>query len=179
MKIIIAISVSLCLFSCGNQRVNQTEGVDSLKTVDKDSMKRNEFDYEGQFKLEKYLANDQPDTATIQVIDFNCSLIIDPSSDQVDEMKKRLSEEDLSTIADDNLFYQWQAKQLIDSAGVKAAAAKKRFIKFIGTDKSWVLDIRKKDLPAWNLILFNRKKDPQPVSTTSLTFEKIKEFFEK
>ncbi len=178
MRIIIGIIFILGLFGCGRTKDNKSGVTDSLK-VSADSVKKDEFDYDSQFKLENYIVEDQTDTSKVQVIDFSCALIIDPTADQVDEMKKKEGEENFYVGADDAIFYQAQALDLIDSAVVKKEFVKKQFIKFIGVDKTWTLDIRKKNLPAWNLILFNRKKTPQPEPTISLTFEKVKEYFEK
>src|SRR5277367_5060123 len=104
MRIMIGMVFSLWLISCGKTKDNKTVEADGLKILAADSIKRNEFDYEGHFKLENYLVSDQTDTSKVQIIDFDCALIIGPTSDQINEMTKNEKGEDLSTIADDNYF---------------------------------------------------------------------------
>ena len=59
-----------------------------------------------------------------------------------------------------------------------ARIATKQFVKLVGEQISWTLDIRKKDMPAWNLILFKKTKTPLIVPTIGLTTEKVRDYFE-
>jgi len=60
---------------------------------------------------------------------------------------------------------------------VKIIVAKKDYIQING-NKKWVLDIRKKSLPLWNLIFFVKEKDPIVVSAIDLDISKIEEYFD-
>jgi len=177
MRLFCAIILSLSLLSCGKTKETATTS-DTLITSTPDSTKAGKFDYDAQFKLENYLA-EQTDTSKVQTIAFDCAVIIYPSPDQIEEMEKAEGEENFATIADDASFYQSQASQIIDSVGIKTVMANKPFLKFTGSKKNWTLDIRKKNLPAWNLILFNKNKSPLVSPTISLTSEMVRTYFDK
>ena len=118
MRIVSVLILSLTLWSCEKTKENKTANEnDGLKT---DSIKANAFDYDSQFKLENYLVTESStDTSNIQTIDADCSLLIYPTPEQIEEMKKTEGEEDFYTGADDSNFYQTQASQAIDSVGIK------------------------------------------------------------
>lgn len=177
MRFFFVIILSLFLLSCGKTKETSTVS-DTLKTSKPDSTKT-EFDYEAQFKLESYLAGEQTDTSKVQTIAFDCAVLVYPTDEQIEEMKKTGSEEDFETVADDASFYQYQASQTIDSVSIKTVVAKKQFLKFLGSEKNWTLDIRKKNLPAWNLIFFKKNKSPLVTPTITLTSEMVRTYFDK
>jgi hypothetical protein len=128
------------------------------------------------YNLQSYLTDaDSPNTETI---DFDCAILIFPTEEQIERMKKDYKEEDFYIVADDNNWYQSKAIDIIDSLGVKQITAKERYIKLKGENKTWTLDIRRDNLPSWNLIFFKRTKDPQVISTVDLTPEATRDFFE-
>lgn len=177
MRSLSILFLSILLCTCGKIKENTATAADSLKT---DSIKTETFDYNSQFKLENYLINERSlDTSKIQTITADCAILIYPTDEQIEEMKKTEGEEDFYVGADDSNFYQAQASQTIDSVGVTIKTATKQFLKFNGNQKTWLLNIRKKNLPAWNLIFFNRNKSPEVVPTIMLTKEKVKSYFEK
>lgn len=177
MRFPLAFTLSLTLLSCGKKQ-DSTTASNRIKISGSDSTKAGDFDYNAQFNLENYLVGDQTDTSKVHVVDFNCAVLIYPTHEQVEEMKKKEGEDDFYTIADDATFYQTRAIQLIDSAGIKTVGTQKQFIKFVSAETSWTLDVRKKNLPAWNLILFNKKKAPQPTASVSVTYDLLKSYFE-
>ncbi len=130
------------------------------------------------FKLESYLDSDPVDTTKVQPIDYKCALLIYPNEKQIEEMKKEYGE-DFFTIADDGNYYQGTAIGLLDSLKIKTISANKPFIRFIGTNKTWTLNLTRKGLPAWNLIFFARNKEPEIIGTAGLTTEKVNEFFQR
>ena len=178
MRLFSTIILSIGLLSCGKTKETTAES-DTLKTSKPDSTKVGAFDYDAQFKLENYLADEQADTSKVQSIGFDCTIVIYPTDEQIEEMKKDEGEEDFYVGADDSNFYQSQAMQIVDSVGIKTVMAKKQFLKFTGTEKTWTLDIRKKNLPAWNLILFKKNKSPLATPTISLTSEIVRAYFDK
>lgn len=176
MKQVSVIALCIALLSC-RQKQNVTNATQPIKISGSTSAKADD-EYNAQFKLENYFAGEQPDASKVQVIDYTCAVIISPTHEQVEEMKKTEGEEEFYTIADDANFYQTRAIELVDSAGIKTAGTQKQFIKFVGSASSWTLDIRKKNLPAWNVILFNTKKAPEPTGAVNLTYESVKKYFE-
>lgn len=176
MKYLSVIILCFTLLSCGKKQdvANTTQPI----KISGSALAKADDEYNAQFKLENYLAGEHTDASKVQVIDFNCAVLISPTHEQIEEMKKTEGEDEFYTIADDANFYQTRAIELIDSVGIKTAGTQKQFIKFVGSESSWTLDIRKKNLPAWNVILFNRNKTPQPTGAVSLTYESIKKYFE-
>lgn len=135
------------------------------------------YDYDNYFQLESYLIKDKLEDKEFEIIDFDCAILIYPTDEQIDEMKKEFGE-DFYTIADDNLWYQAQAIGIIDSMHVKQFSTTDRFIRFEGKNNNWDLDIRKKNLPAWNLIFFKKTKEPKIISTIDVNVESVKQYFD-
>jgi hypothetical protein len=129
------------------------------------------------FELKSYLDDQKVDTASLQTIDYRCALVIDPTDEQIQEMKKKYGEDDFYTMADDGNYYQATATKLLDSLGIKTVWANKPFVRFIGANKVWTLNLGRKGLPVWNLILFNKNKEPKIVGTAGLTTEAIDNYF--
>lgn len=169
--------LSFLLCACGKTKENTATTTDSLKT---DSVKTEAFDYDSQFKLENYLVSESSiDTSKVQTIATDCAILIYPTDEQIAEMKKSEGEENFATIVDDSNWYQALAIDAIDSVGITKEGAERQFLKLVGDKNSWTLDIRKKNLPSWNLIFFKRSKAPEVVPTVMLTKEKVKSYFEK
>jgi hypothetical protein len=151
----------------------QTLGQDSIKAMTASGFDENNF--ESYINLENYTVADA-DSANIQSINFNCAVVVNPTDDQVQSMEKEYGD-DFATMADDYSFYQSEAIIKFDSAKVKVVDAEKRFVKLIGTSRSWILDLRKDGAPEWNIILFNIDKEPQVSSAIDITYEKVGEYF--
>jgi hypothetical protein len=165
----ISIFLLAWLVSASCARVNKNESSsasDSTTTV---------FDYSMMYALESYLAPDHVAASDIQMIDTTCAVIIYPSPGQFEQMEQDMGE-DFETMVDDGNFYQSAAVGMLDSLGVKTVMAKSRYIGISG--HSLTLDMRKKHLPAWNLILYNVHKQPIIVSSATLTVGDIVAYFE-
>lgn len=135
------------------------------------------FDYESFFNLQSYFTEEKIEDKNFEIIDFDCAILIYPTNAQIDKMKKEFGEEEFYTIADDNNWYQGQAIELIDSVGIKKIMLKGQFLKLIGRQMNWDLDLRKKNLPSWNLIFFKTDKEPKIVSTMDMTVEEVHDYF--
>lgn len=131
------------------------------------------------WKLDTYLTQESPDTASIQRITSDCAVFIYPTDDQIDELTRENGEEDFSTIADDSNYYQSIAMDLLDSARITTVTASRHYIKFTGENNTWLLDIRKKGAVTWGIILFTKTKQPEIVSAIDLTEERINQYFHK
>ena len=173
------------LWSCSktsNSKSGDTH-VDSLAVVNSNSSKGDmtatpEIDYESLFKLESYLTNNVTVDTSLQIIDYDCAILIYPNDKQIEEMKKTEGEENFYTAADDANWYQGLAIGTMDSVGVKQISASGQFLRLRGKSRTWDLDVRKKNFPPWNLIFFKRDKEPEIISTVDLTTQKVKEYFE-
>lgn len=183
MKSLHAFIVLFVLMSCTSKKQqSDSKTTDSLTihSVDKiELVDTSKFEYEDYERLESYLSKIEIKNSNFEVIDFDCAILIYPTDRQIEEMKKENGEDDFYTIADDSQYYQGTAIRIIDSIGIKTITASKQFLRLKGKDKSWDLDIRKKNLPAWNIIFFKRTKEPKIISAIDLTVEQTKQFFEK
>jgi len=179
MRLRIIVIISLGLWSCSKtaDTSSNLQHADTLKSK-VDSIATYEFDYDAQFKLDNYLTTDSFDEKTNDLIDFDCAILIYPTSEQIDEMKRNEGEEDFYIGADDSNWYQAMAIEIIDSVGIKKLTASGRYLRLRGQNKTWDLDIRKKNLPAWNLIFFKSTKEPKIISTIDLTVDEAKNYFE-
>ena len=127
--------------------------------------------------IDDYLVEGITDSA-VQNISGSLVLIIQPTEEQIDEMIKEYGEDTFYTVSDDANFYQGTALGLIDSIGVKTATAEKRYIRYRGVIREWLLDVRKQNTPPWNMIFFHPEKRPEIVSSIDVSEEMIKDFFE-
>lgn len=185
MRLRLVFILSIGLWSCSKTSDKKSlSGIsDSLTTTTVDAhseviiVDTTSYDYDSYFKLESYLTKDKIENKNFEIIDFDCAILIYPTSDQIDQMKKEYGEEAFYTVADDNSWYQEQAIGMIDSVGVKKTTVKGQFLKLKGRQMTWDLDIRKKNLPTWNLIFFKTDKGPKIISTVDLTVDEVKKYF--
>lgn len=172
--IIFVLGLSSCSRTTGNNSSTKIDNVNNLlvdttKTV---------IDYESLFKLESFLVTNPVDTSLVQTIDFDCVILVYPTAEQIEEIKKEEGEDDFYTIADDNNWYQGLAIEMVDSVGVKKEEASRQFIRLIGENETWTLDLRKKNLPMWNMVFFKRDKKPLIIQTIELTTDTVRDYFE-
>jgi hypothetical protein len=146
---------------------------DSIKAPIASAFDQNNSD--SYLNLNNYAVTDA-DTSNIESINFNCALIVNPTPEQVENLVTTYGD-DFSTMADDYTFYQSEAIVKFDSAKVKVVNAEKRFVRLIGSSRTWVLDLRKDGAPEWNIILFNIEKEPQVSSAIDVTYEKVGQYF--
>lgn len=183
MKLIFIFIVSVIgLFGCSKSKHQSNDILDSLTNLPTDTIEiidTTKFEYEDYQKLESYLSRNKIKNDIFETIDFDCAILIYPTDRQIENMKQEYGEDDFYTIADDNEYYQGQAiEYVIDSLGIKKVTASKQFLRLKGITKTWDLDIRKKNLPAWNIIFFKTTKSPEIISAIDLTVEQTKKYFE-
>src|SRR5688572_10234001 len=105
--------ITLMLASCGPSK---KEIVSEMKLVDKSAVSKpvdsvgtnqteSETNYEDQFKLEYYLADQSVDEDSVEEISESVAVLVYPNETQVDEMIKAYGEETFYTVADDAQFY--------------------------------------------------------------------------
>ena len=179
MRLSLVLIISIGLWSCSKTSDNKSNNIttDSLTTVTSDTITTHDLDYESLFKLDSYLTK-SIDNKKIETVDYDCAILIYPTDEQIEEMKKTVGEEDFYTIADDSQFYQGTAIGMIDSVGIKTKTVNGQFLRLKGNEKTWDLDIRKKNLPEWNIIFFMTTKEPKIISAIDLTVDEIRTYFE-
>lgn len=185
MRLRLVFILSIGLWSCSKTSDNKSLSVttDSVTTTTMDAnseimtVDTTSFNYDSYFKLESYLSKDNIKNSKFEIIDFDCAILIYPTVEQIDEMKKEEGEEDFYIGADDSNWYQAQAIYMIDSVGIKKTTARGQFLRLKGKQETWELNIRKKNLPTWNLIFFKTDKEPKIISTVDLTVDEVKKYF--
>lgn len=189
-------------FACNNPDKEKNISADSLSATSPDSLMRDpipmdtltldsltaeaksvfsQADSQSYFILTNYLTDPELKTRTaeIQLIDSTCAIIVYPTDEQLTALKKEYPN-DFMTLADTYSYYHGSAIEMLDSIDIGTINAEKRYLTFNGKkSKSWKLDIRKDGAPAWNLIFFNVSKEPQIISATDLSHDRILEYFDK
>lgn len=123
--------------------------------------------------LETYLSTRAVDSRLVQTIDSACAVLIYPDEEQIKALKLEGAEAYDVTV-DDGMYYQGMAIEVFNALNVRTVTAAKRFLRFQG----WLLDIRKRNLPSWNLILFTPNKEPRVVSAPTLERDSVAAYFD-
>jgi hypothetical protein len=174
INLIVVIFVWSC--SASHTKEQLTE-IDSIAAATEFGFDANTF--ESYLRLENYLAGAAVPEGELQVVSSSCAILVNPTAERLLEMTEDYGEDNLVTIIDDQGYFQSNARQILDWASISIVEAEKRFIKCSGENhKTWVLDTRKEGAPAWNIILFNSRKEPEPIPATDLTWNKVAQFFE-
>lgn len=166
------------VFSCSStQTEERNSAIDSTENIYENGFDSNTF--ESFLRLENYLTAAKITSPELQLIDSTCAIFVNPTEEQFIEMKKNYGEDGLATLTDDNGYFQSSARHILDSASIKITEVEKRFIRLVGeNNKTWLLDIRKEGAPAWNLIIFNTRKEPEIIPAIDLTHNKIVQYFD-
>ena len=130
------------------------------------------IDYDSIYNIKQYLEYGEPDSAEVQVIDFDCAVFISPSREQIDEM----GPSDYNMGRADYAPREKEQRKLCASNGIKIIKATRKYLEFRNSDRYYLMDIRKKGMPAWNVVLYKSGKSPF-VPTGWLTAEMLNEYF--
>lgn len=166
IRTITAACVVMMLISCARTKDTNTVQADEVKVElipDTTAVPMNAL-----YVLESYLTSHVPDTSELEVIDYNCAVLVDPTEEQIRIIGVEYGDEDFSIVADDNSWYKGNAMGLLDSLKIHSITARKPFISFHGDNGQWTLNLRKRGALPWNLIFFNVHKKPAIVSTVDL-----------
>ena len=177
-KIII---ILIIILSIAIQRSLKSQTTSSPKTTTIDSLNLDsttaDLDYNSYYRLESYLTNENVNPSELQIIDYTCAIIISPSIEQIEKEKTKMNPEDFYTIADDNLYYQQLAVKILDSLNIVTINSDKKFFLLSGNHQ-WTLNVRKRNLPLWNIIFFKTNKAPIIVSAIDLEVSQVKDYFD-
>lgn len=138
-------------------------------------------DSSSYFILTNYFKDPEivPERKELQVVDSTCAVIVYPTDEQLESLKTETGEKFME-FADNYSYYQGIAIEMLDSIDIGTVKAETRYITFKGPRKKlWELDVRKDGAPAWNLIFFKPNKDPEIISITALSRDKIMDYFER
>ena len=70
----------------------------------------------GLYILENYLTNLAVDTSELEIVDYSCAVLVDPTEEQIRVMRAEYGEEDFYIVADDNSWYKGNATKLLDAS---------------------------------------------------------------
>jgi hypothetical protein len=133
-----------------------------------------EGQYKARYRLENYLA--QVIDSGVQRIDFDCAVVINPTNGQLDQLKEILQHD-----FDENIRINTRHSEavgcIIESHGIPTLNATGQFLRFIGADRTWDLDIRKDTLAEWKFILFKKTKEPTVFPSVALTIKEVDQYF--
>jgi hypothetical protein len=175
-SVVVCISAVVVFLTCTSKHGNDEADIAAKNNLAADGFDPNTF--ESFLRLDNYLTDGQIRDEEIQTIDSTCAILVNPTESQFLEMRESYGDE-LAVITDDNGYFQSNARGILDSASVKMIEAEKRFIRLRGENKkTWVLDIRKEGAPPWNLIIFNRRKEPEIIPAVDLTQNKTLQYFD-
>lgn len=85
-------------------------------------------------------------------------VFIDPTEEEIEKMKKEVGEDDFYAIADDILYYRYNAQEYLKELGFPFCFTKEEKHKFIMADNK-KLSFEKK-CNDWSLVLWNGKEEP-------------------
>jgi hypothetical protein len=175
MRLRTAVFAALLLMSCARTKDTNTFQADEDKSAlipDTSAVPVN-----GLYILENYLTSHVADTSELEIVDYDCAVVVDPTEEQIRTMRAEYGEEDFYIVADDNSWYKGNAIELLDSLKIHSITADKPFISFHGQQGQWTLNLRKPGALPWNLIFFHTQKKPEIVSTVDLKPSDISAYF--
>jgi hypothetical protein len=95
------------------------------------------------------------------------AIFIDPTDEDVERMKKDNGEDVFYTIADDSLYYKWEAVEFLSKNGISYWFTKNEEHEFTAKESNSKYSI-KKECAGWCLILFNGKGEPEWASAVDI-----------
>jgi hypothetical protein len=86
------------------------------------------------------------------------AVFIDPTDEEIAAMKKEYGEEDFDTVADDAMYYSWQATEFLNGLNIPTCSTKDESHLFVTKDgREYRMD---RACDGWCLILWNGKEEP-------------------
>jgi hypothetical protein len=111
------------------------------------------------------------------VLNSAAAVIIEPDSIQIEKSKRASGEADFYAGADDYLYYLNLAQKFLDSVKMKTVVAKdKRFILFIGNEKSFELIKTDTLSELWTIYFFDPEMKAKKIDMTAIE-EEYKRYF--
>ncbi|MBT1701035.1 hypothetical protein KK083_29350 [Fulvivirgaceae bacterium PWU4] len=171
---LIAITIFLAVISCSKK--------EPLSDSCKDIIESDSFyyalplsvqQYKQMYRLENYLT---AGTDSVQTIDFDCAVIVNPTNEQVGELKK-MQGQDFEENAKIDTRHREAARCMIESRGIQTLTATGQFIRFTSKNQTWHLDVQRDMLPDWKLILYKEGNAPLILPGLTLTMEDVDQYF--
>ena len=128
------------------------------------------FDYKASFILENFISFSKPKENEITIINEDCGIFTVPDSIQISKMKGKTKEEEEGFYvgANDNDFYQSEAKKFLDSLNIKTIYPTTRYLKFKTKGGPILFDSKSKYTNGWMVVLFLGDRKPKIVDFGSI-----------
>jgi hypothetical protein len=126
------------------------------------------------YRLENYIT--QIADSQAQTIDYNCAVGVNPTDEQFDMLQEILGQ-DFDENKNINIRHSEAVSCMIESYGIRTLTSTGQFLRFVGKNRTWDVDIRKDTFPDWKFILFNKKKEPVVLPSINVTVEEIEQYF--
>lgn len=122
--------------------------------------------------LQRFLVTSAP-AEEVTLISDKAGIFVGPDSIQIEQLKSELGEEDFYTVADDNNYYESEARYFLEQKFIRVVYPKTQYLRFrTSTGKEYIFDTKSKVNRGWLTILFNPKKEsPIIVSLADIDFE--------
>jgi len=95
------------------------------------------------------------------------AIFIDPTDEEIELMKRENGEDDFYTIADDSLYYKWEAVEFLKKRNVPYCFTRNEGHEFTGKGNIRKYSIKRK-CADWCLILWNGRNEPVWVSAVDI-----------
>ena len=193
-KLIQIILIGIIISSCNSKKKTEirTESeskpektvTESLQTDLKESLVNNQTKKDwkelnlGRIENENItVSKNQIDTTDIYNADNQNVIFISPTKKEINEMKKRLGEDDFYTVADDINYYRSQAYEFLESRKMKSYQTDKRFIRFTMKNGDTIYVDSDKVESKWTIILCDGYDKPysSDIIDLHLNFEELNE----
>jgi|SRR5688572_24672117 len=116
--------------------------------------------------------------SSVQTINFDCAVAVKPSNEQIDKFREGLAQDFGENLKINTRHFE-AVSCLIESKGIPTVAASGQFLRFIGKEGTWDLDMGKDTFADWKVIPFKERKEPVILPSISLTIEEVNPYFER
>lgn len=130
----------------------------------------NNYQYEQALILENFLIDKIPSKDFITITEKTV-IFRNPDSQQIEQFKKEIGEEDFYIVADDNSWYQFEAEEYFEKKKIKTLHPQNRYLKFITRDKKVYNFDTKAKFSGWLTILFRPDSLPKIINPTGIEQE--------
>jgi len=130
-------------------------------------------------KAENIQESSSIDSGDSLIVQGICAVLFIPDSAKIKELKKGASDEDFSTVADDNMWYIAKAREFLKKQDINVFDTQKKVIVFVkSSGERTIFDISSPKFD-WGLLLFNGTDKPMDASLTEVEEDYQKYFAKK
>lgn len=157
----------VCCSSPGND-ADADSPVDAV--VDSTDDEENWKKYEQSLVLANYTLASIP-SGDVLVIDSSAAVFVSPDSLQIERMHAEMGD-DFYTVADDNLYYEYEAAEFLKRKDVQVLYPKERYLKFVTFNGNPInFDTKAEAGRGWTALLFRPDSLPRIINPVDIETE--------